>query len=143
MEGDSYGIEAWANWQVLSWWRLSPGVFWEHQNLRFKAGAPAGVTDSASGDDPAQQVHLRSSMDLGNQVTLDFDLREVGALPSPHVPGYVELNGRLGWQATKQLELSLDAENLLHNEHLEFLSSSFPIPVEIGRTVFVEARWRF
>ncbi len=26
MEGETYGVEAWAKWQVSEWWRLSPGV---------------------------------------------------------------------------------------------------------------------
>jgi iron complex outermembrane receptor protein len=26
MEGDTYGVEAWANVQLTDWWRVSPGV---------------------------------------------------------------------------------------------------------------------
>jgi iron complex outermembrane receptor protein len=143
MEGNGYGVEIWGNYQVTKWWRLSPGFFWEHQNLRFKPGSPPTAANEVSGDDPAQQFILRSSMNLTHAVLLDLDLREVGMLPDPHVPGYVDLDGRLAWNATRRLTLSLNLQNLLHNRHLEAISSSFPVPVEIGRTFFVQARWKF
>ena len=32
------------------------------------------------------------------------DLREVGQLPNPKLAGYTELNGRIGWHVTPDLE---------------------------------------
>ncbi|MGH6988520.1 MAG: TonB-dependent receptor plug domain-containing protein, partial [Stellaceae bacterium] len=143
MAGNGYGVEMWGNYQVTSWWRLSPGFFWQHQNLYLRSGSPPGSSDESSGNDPAQQFLLRSSMNLPHRVFLDLDLREVGALHNLPVPGYVDLDGRVAWNATQHLVLALYFENLLHNKHLEFISSSFPEPVEIGRTFFVQATWKF
>jgi iron complex outermembrane receptor protein len=39
MQGHTFGIEAWASWQVNDWWRLSPSFTWLGERLEFKAGA--------------------------------------------------------------------------------------------------------
>lgn len=80
-------------------------------------------------------------MNLGHGVTLWSDLREVGALPHPLVPGYVELDARLAWEVTEKLQLSLAGYNLIHPEHLEFLEPG--VSTEIPRSVFAQARMRF
>ena len=92
-------------------------------------------------DDPGHQASLRSSMNLGHGVTLDAFLREVGKLPHPEVPGYVELDARIGWTVNKWLHLSLSGFNLLHAHHLEFIEpgQSTAIP----RMAFAQARIRF
>lgn len=46
-------------------------------------------------------------MTLPRRLDLDGMLRYVGALPDPQVPDYRELSVRLGWRATRSLELSL------------------------------------
>ena len=43
-------------------------------------------------------------MDLGDDLNFDADLRDVGALPDPKVPEYVELNARLGWHVSDTLD---------------------------------------
>jgi iron complex outermembrane receptor protein len=143
MEGDGYGVEFWATWQANDWWRIAPGLFLQRQHLRFKPGTGQAGSIADAGNDPTHQLLLRSTMTLPHRVSLDLDLRKVGALPDPRVPAYVELNGRLGWDVDAHLTLSLIANNLLHARHLEFVSSSFAVPVEVGRTVFAQAQWRF
>jgi len=65
----------------------------------------------------------------------------VGALPAPALEHYYELNCRIGWRATEALDVSVNAQNLLHARHYEFA------PAEGGegiyRSIFAEARWRF
>lgn len=52
MEGETYGIELWGNYQLAKWWRLDPGVNWLHKNLRFKPGASTIGGTEIAGDDP-------------------------------------------------------------------------------------------
>ena len=78
-------------------------------------------------------------MNLGENFTLDADLRYVDALPDPHVPSYVELKTRLGWNVSKRLQLSLSGFNLLHDRHQEFPA---PQANAVPRSFFVEAKWR-
>jgi iron complex outermembrane receptor protein len=80
-------------------------------------------------------------MNLGHGVTLDAFLREVGQLPHPVVPGYVELNLRLGWRVNSRLTLSLSGFNLLHPYHLEFINPG--TSTEVPRMVYAQAQIRF
>jgi len=108
------------------------------------AGAAAGAAGAALGvaqlgDDPRYQASLKSSMDLAHAVTLDADLRYVGALPDPSAPAYVELNARVGWKISRRLQLSLSGFNLLHDRHQELPAPALPVP----RSVLVGLQWGF
>ena len=79
-------------------------------------------------------------MNLSDDVSFDADFRDVGRLPNPAVPEYVELNSRLGWRVSSTLELSLSGFNLLHARHLEYQTGGSD---EVARSVFLETKWRF
>jgi iron complex outermembrane receptor protein len=140
MEGHTWGVEAWGSYSVADWWRLGAGFATLRQHLRFKSGASGLLGLSQAGDDPAHHGFIRSSMNFSGRWTLDADLREVGALPNPHVPAYVELNARLGWRVNDRLDLSLSGFNLLHRWHQEYV---FPGSDRIGRSVSLDTRLTF
>jgi iron complex outermembrane receptor protein len=143
MQGDTYGAETWATYQVLSWWRLTAGFNLSREKLEFKPGTPDISGLQAAGNDPGHQASLRSSMDLSRSVTLDADLRQVGSLPNPQVSAYTELDARLGWKISDAFNVSLSGFNLLRAHHLEFIATSVRPPTEVGRTFYVKAQWRF
>ena len=138
IEGHTLGFEAWAHWQVLPWWRLSPGLRTLHEVLRFDPQASMLLGVSQAGDDPSSQILLTSSMDLANGLTLDATLRHVSALPNPAMAAYTEMNARLGWRLRKTLDLALSGFNLLHSRHLEFPA---PYGEEIPRSVMLQLQW--
>jgi iron complex outermembrane receptor protein len=138
MKGDTYGLEAWGEYQVAAWWRLSGAANYLDQEFKFKPGSFQVLGVSQAGNDPKYQASLKSSMNLGEDLTLDTALRYVSALPEPRVPAYVELNGRLGWNINDQVQLALSGRNLLHERHLEYTGGA-PIP----RSVYVDLQWRF
>ena len=139
IEGYTYGFEGWGRFQAASWWRLTAGLDLLSEHLKFAPGVFRLASITQDGDDPKRQATLRSSMNLGPKVTLDADLRYVGVLPDPHVPSYVELNGRIGWALTPRLELAVSGFNLLHARHQEL-----PSPAgQVARSVFAELRTRF
>ena len=138
MEGDTYGVELWSDLQVLQWWRLSPGLTTLHKELRFKPGAAQVVGVAQAGDDPSVQASLTSSMDLPRSITWDASLRYVNALPDPAAPGYYELDTRLGWRVSPQLELAVIGNDLLQARHLEYAS---PDGEEIPRSFMLQIRW--
>lgn len=119
MEGQTYGLELWGNYQLTEWWRLGPGFDWLHKNLRFKPGASTLGGIGIAGDDPTYQAFLRSSMNLNRDLKLDLDLRSIASLPAPASPSYTELNAHVGWAVTERLQLSARGDNLLHLHHLE------------------------
>jgi iron complex outermembrane receptor protein len=140
MRGHAYGADLWAGYSVADWWKLSAGFSLEHEYFRFKPGSSGLLGTAIAGNDPRHRAFLRSSMNLGDHWKLDGDLREVGALPDPHVPGYVELDARLAWAPNGRWELSLAGMNLLHPWHQEYVLGQSD---RIGRTVFLDARMKF
>ena len=140
MRGDTYGLEAWANWQATDWWRLSPGVSWLREQLRFKSGASGLLGISQAGDDPSSHATVTSTMDLGHHTSFDASLRYVGALPEPALPHYYDLDSRLAWRPSRALEVSVSGRNLLHARHSEFAQ---PSGEYITRSILAETQWRF
>ena len=148
MEGDTYGVELWGSYQLTPWWRLDAGFNWLHENLRFKPGTSTIGGLGLAGDDPDYQFSLRSSMNVGKDVTFDLDLRSIASLPAPASPAYTELNARLAWAVTDRFEVSARGSNLLHAHHLEFGSTGAPLQIgsnglETARSYYIDARWRF
>ena len=139
MRGKTYGLEAWGDYQVAPWWRLSAGLNLLREDLGFKPGASGLLGVAQAGDDPKHQIFLTSSMNLGRAVTLDANFRNVGALPDPHVAGYSELSLHLGWNITPDVQLSLNGANLLHAYHQEYPAPADAVP----RSVSVGLQWRF
>ena len=119
LRGNTRGIEAWATARPLPWWTLSAGATLLQENFHFKPGATAPfVGTSQNGIDPTHQFTARSSMNLGRSVSLDLDLRSVGKLHNSNVPAYTELGGRLAWNISNHLVLSVSGANLLHAHHV-------------------------
>lgn len=140
MEGQTYGLEAWGSYQAAHWWRLSAGYSHLNKSLRFKAGSNDVEGVQAAGNDPQQQLWLRSQMNLPNRWELDLSLRAVGKLPNPHVPGYHVVDLRLGWTPAPDVELSLGVGNLFDRRHAEFGAPG--VRSEFGRNVFLKLQWR-
>jgi len=147
MEGETYGVELWANYSAANWWRLSAGANWLHKDLRFKSTSSGLGGLQIAGDDPKYQLSIRSSMDLAPGIMFDLHLRRVGALPAPPSPAYTELNARIAWNVTEAMEISVTGSNLLHDYHEEFGTTSNtlqvgPLGVRVRRSVFAAARWK-
>jgi iron complex outermembrane receptor protein len=140
MEGDTQGVETWANLAVRDWWHLSAGFSALRKNLRLAPGNRDVFGVAFAGNDPRYQSQLRSSMDLPRGFAVDVWLRNVGRLKRPAVPSYLEADARIAWQAADKLELSLDGQNLLHERHLEFVNPSI-LPSEVPRSLTLTARW--
>ena len=140
IQGRTEGVEAWAEYRVTDWWRMSAAFNVLNEHLKFKPGDLALVGVEQTGDDPEHQVSLKSSMNLGHAITLDGALRYVGALPNPQVPSYVEFNARIAWNVTERVQLSVSGFNLLHDHHQEFPA---PQANAVPRSVFAEMRLRY
>jgi iron complex outermembrane receptor protein len=141
MTGDVYGVEMWGTWQVTNWWRVSAGLNLQHETLTFMPGSLTAVGLAFVADDPSHHATLHSSMNLTQDVAWDVYVREVAPLPHPAVPGYAELDTRLGWNVTRSLQLSLAGFNLLHARHEEFLEGG--VTTEVPRSILAQARIRF
>ncbi|HXT10807.1 MAG TPA: TonB-dependent receptor [Candidatus Angelobacter sp.] len=148
VEGQTYGFELSASYQLLDWWRLHCSYDLLKEDLRVKPGKfdiNNALNETA---DPQNQFSLRSSMDLPQNIQFDTTLRWVDRLYNNNgatvgtVPSYFELDARLAWRPVKSLELAIVGQNLLHDHHPEY---GFPGParVEISRSVYGKVSWEF
>ena len=152
LEGDTYGAELSASYQLLDWWRLHLGYDLLRENIHVTPGATDATDATNETADPQQQIKLRSSMDLPRNITLDAALRWVDELHINNgptggpvvgvVPSYYELDSRLAWHLSSKLELSLVGQNLLHAQHVEY---GFPSPTreQIVRSVYAKLTWGY
>lgn len=119
LEGETYGVEAWATQQVTPWWRLKLGLATLGKDFRVKDGHVDITGGESAGNDPDFRILARSQMTLADNVELDLGLRVVDDLERPPVDGYVEADARLGWRVSEALELYVAGRNLLHASHKE------------------------
>ena len=141
VRGHTYGAELAAVYQATGRWRLRGGYTFLKKDLSLKPGSNDANGATAESDDPEHQFLVQSMTDLPGRVQVDAVLRLVDELPDPRVPGYGELDVRLAWKPIERLELSVAGQNLLHDEHAEFIPSS-PSPRRIERAVYGKVTWR-
>ncbi|MEE9424700.1 MAG: TonB-dependent receptor, partial [Methylococcales bacterium] len=98
---------------------------------------------------PQQRVSLRSSMSPWKNIDLDVLFRyvdtntAVGIFGSTAISDYVSMDIRLAWRPINNLELSLVGQNLLANQHLEYLQEVITTPTEIDRGFYGKLTWQF
>ena len=134
LNGRSTGIELGATVQPGAWWRTR--VSYSHWDTDITRDANSRDVSNGANEmnDPHHLFTLRSSVDLPHRVAVDGWLRGVSTLPNPVVPGYVELDGRLGWEPSPRIELALVGQDLLHSHHPEY-GSAIPRRTEFQRSV--------
>ncbi|MDB6094508.1 MAG: TonB-dependent receptor [Verrucomicrobia bacterium] len=142
-EGSTYGVEISSEYRVTDAWHLRAAVSELRVRIRPKPGSfdlSAGQSEAA---DSKHHFLLRSSWDLSKQVQFDATARAVSRVenPSAATPGYGELDLRLAWQASNQLEVAIVGQNLLHDRHPELGVVS--ARQEIGRSVYGKILWRY
>lgn len=121
MEGHTKGVEMWGSWHVMPTWRLRAGFTALSENLRLKPGSNNVTAPAAQeGRDPRRTWMIRSSHDLFHDTEIDVIARHVAELPTFAVPDYTAVDLRVGWQAQRNLELSVTAQNLFGSGHAEF-----------------------
>ena len=141
MEGSTYGLEAWGNYQATPNWRLSAGLSELREDLRIEAGSRDPTGPSALGNDPRYQFQLRSSLNIDPAQELDVIVHRIGSLPDPAVPAYTAMDLHYGWKARQNLDISLNVQNLFANNHVEF--GKLPTRSEIPTGVYVKGVLRF
>lgn len=144
MAGETYGVEAWADVDLASWWRLSLGGTRLERNFRTTGGTTDLAAFRSAGEDPPYWLKARSSIQLSEAVSLDVALRRYGEIPDAPsaelvgVAAYTEAEVRLGWRVREDLELWVEGGNLLHERHAEAIENRRS---EIPRSISVGLRW--
>ncbi len=143
-EGESYGAELAAMWQVDDWWRLSGSYTLLKVKTRVTSPAsePEYVDEGSSA--PRHQVSLWSRMDVTRRTALDIGLRFVDELEGKDVDDYTVMDIHLSWQASEDCDVSIVARNLLEKHHAEWSPSYIESqPTEVEQSVYGKITWRF
>jgi iron complex outermembrane receptor protein len=145
IRGHTWGFEAWGDYGVTPWWKLSAAFSLLKEKFTFSPNAtslllPGLPGVEQQGNDPAYQASLKSSMNVGSKASLDGALRFVGARPEPRVSSYVELDARAAYNLSAQVQLSVTARNLLHARHQEYPAAEAN---PVTRKVLAGLQWRF
>jgi len=113
-------------------------------NIRKDADSLDPTADNPSGESPRNQFYIRSSMDLPRHLQHDVTLRYVDRLPALNIPSYFSLDTHLGWHPVTTFEIYFTGQNLLNDQHLEFIPELInTVPTEVSRTFSAGVRWTF
>ena len=139
------GVELAAFIQLTPDWRLQPSYTWMMVRAfgigNAQSDANARKTEKKL---PRQQLSLRSQHNLGRADRLDFWFKYKTRNEDLGIPARGNLDIRYAWKASRELELSLVGQNLLHRRTLEYLPDSLPsATVETGRSAHLRAEYRF
>ena len=120
LDGETFGVEVAATWDVTHWWRLNGAFTWFEIDLRMDPISTDQNVAALEGNDPRFQWNLRSHINLPHNLEFDQTLYYVDALQSQQVRSYFRLDLRLGWQPLRNVEISVVGQNLLDNHHQEW-----------------------
>ncbi|MES9862038.1 MAG: TonB-dependent receptor [Candidatus Thiodiazotropha sp. LLP2] len=149
MTGESYGMELTANWEVNDNWRIKASHAWLKVSLETERGSSDTTTAQSSDVTPEHQTQIRSLYDLTHELEFDTSIYYLSKNPNAKIDDHTRLDIRLGWHADKNLELSLALQNLLQDEHREFVEfSGFSGPVglkstQVERSLLLQLKWKF
>lgn len=141
LEGETYGFEITALYQISDWWVLSGGYNLLKEYIRIEQGKSDFNKAKNETSDPQQQTLVNSTMNVSTTLELSTKLRWVDILhnyngtTTGNVPSYTELDVWIGWHPSEQYEISVTGQNLLQPNHPEY---GFPKPTrgEITRSVY-------
>jgi iron complex outermembrane receptor protein len=145
MHGEAAGLEVAANWKVSDRWTLSPGYAFEeiHMHLDPSSQDTQSVA-AAEGSSPVNSAQLRSHFTLPHNLAWDTSAYFVGRLSDPDIPSYTRVDTSLSWHYREGMSISLVGQNLVRDEHLEFIESTgASLSTLIKRSAYAKFTWRF
>ena len=144
MGGGTYGAELFVDWRVVPKWRLVGSYSYLQMNIEKNKDSLDPTPDNPDGGSPRHQWYVRSSLDLPLHLEQDLTLRYVDRLPSLNIPSYYSLDANIGWRPIANLEFSVGGQNLLNDQHVEFIPEFInTIPTVVTRTFRGTMTWRF
>jgi len=145
-----YGGELSANWQVSDAWKLRASYSYSREEIGISDTSPSITYVTSAGNYPVNNASLWSQLQLASDWTLDLNWRFVGGksnsvfsyntLPTK---SYHELDARLAWQLSKDVEFALIGRNLLESVHFEANSYYQSIATGVQREVYFSVKWQF
>lgn len=147
MEGEIFGVELAAHWQVFETWRLVS----TYSYLQVQLHVDDSITQSLLGENeehetPHHQATLRSLLTLPHHLEFDTGFYYVDNISRLSVPNYLRADMRLGWKPIATLDLSLGVRNLFDKQHREFgdgFNGNTLMASEVPRTFYLQVKYQF
>jgi iron complex outermembrane receptor protein len=155
--GESYGFEITGKWQAADNWKLEAN--YDHLQIDLRVGdqsldnrsvlSASDNLENAEGQSPHDQFKLKSFYNITPKLEFDNILYYVSGLnkgitnQGKGIPSYVRFDTRLGYLATKNLDLSVGVQNLFNQVHTEFKRALYNNQTMIGRTFYVKMVWQY
>lgn len=149
-EVTSQGLEMVYDWHPAQHWKLQAA--YAYIQLDDDTGTDSSDPLSRAfieGATPENQLSLRLSHDFSPSLALDTwlyyidELAQSAQSQASRVADYTSINVRLGWQARKNLELSLVGQNLGDERHGEFVGENLVTRSELERAAYLQLRMDF
>ncbi len=139
---DTIGLEIASDVQLQEWWRIRGAYTYINTDVDGPINKGLSTVGSST---PHHQGSFRSFITLPHQVEFDSWIRVVDHVNAQNIPGYLELDLRLGWKPWPNLDISLVGQNLLDNHHPETGSSPLLAtqPTEVQRSFYGKVTWNY
>lgn len=126
MKGYSYGMDLSVNWFVKSWWRINAGYSYAKTRLSLKNNSrdTFSLVLPVLANQPEHMISLRSSWDVNEDWGFDLWMRYVDRLENTDINAYLNMDARLAWKASNNVELSVVGQNLLDKKQLQFFKDT-------------------
>lgn len=148
LEGETYGTELTATYQITDWWRLRGGYTWLYTDIRIARGKTDFNNALNETADPKNHLSLFSFINLSDNFSFDAGLRFVDNFTfnrsgtPDRVSEYTELDARFSWLPSSKFEISVTGQNLLKDQHVEYVISNPNPRAEIERSVYIKIACR-
>ncbi len=155
---ETYGLEFTGKWQVTNELKFEVGYDFLKSDIKLSSQSNENdATLSALNVDkltyfgnmsPRNQFRIRSFYNVTPKIEFDNMVYYVDYLKGREsfeadVPAYVRWDTRVGYLATRSLDLSFGVQNILDDRHNEFGPALFNNRIEVGRTYYGKAVLQF
>ena len=148
MDGEAYGAEFAARWQLFDWCQIHGFYALVDLQLHVDEDSLDTQRENIFEDDiPTHQYSLRFLIDLPYNIELDSWFRYVDNIRSGgnSVSNYFTVDIHLGWRPLDSLEFTVVGQNLLDSAHKEYVPSTLLNTqiTEVERGVYGKVSWWF
>ena len=141
--GETYGTEIASHWHVNQNWKLVGGYSFLIMQMHTEGSSTDTTTASREEREaPQNMFHIRSQMNLQNNLEFDTTFYYVDSVPHYSTPSYIRLDMGFTWHVSENMDFSIRGQNLLDRAHPEFGDDGV-IATETQRGVFGKLTWRF
>ncbi len=152
--GTGHGVELAANWRTSPWLSFNFTYTWQELDLEMQDPSiqVGALSPSPVANSPAHQAAVRTSIDLTENWQCNLWLRYVnqftGRLTTNtqtdiDIPTQFFFDANLTWKPAKNVEIMLAGQNLIEDNHLQYVAELIVPPTEIERIIYAKVTWSF